>query len=55
MSQWEKRFDQPVKKDLRTSNNIKKIAAGQGDDYTTICRQDYVCFKNYDKISARFK
>ena len=25
-------FDQPVKNDLRTYNNIQKIAIGQGDD-----------------------
>ena len=28
-------FDQPVKKNLRTYNNIPKIATGQGNDYTT--------------------
>ena len=26
-------FDQPVKKDLRTYDNIRKIATGQVDDY----------------------
>ena len=30
-------FDQPVKNDLRTYDNIRKIAIGQGDDYTTSC------------------
>ena len=25
-------FDQPVKNDLKTYNNIRKIAIGQGDD-----------------------
>ena len=30
-------FDQPVKNDLRIYNNIRKIASGQGDDYTTGC------------------
>ena len=34
-------FDQPVKYDLRTYNNIGKIAIGQGDDYTTGCLLDY--------------
>ena len=28
-------FDQPVKNDLRTYDNIQKIATGEGDDYTT--------------------
>ena len=27
-------FDQTVKNDLRTYDNIQKIAIGQGDDYT---------------------
>ena len=25
-------FDQPVKDDLRTCDNVRKIAIGQGDD-----------------------
>ena len=29
-------FDQPVKNSLRTYDNIRKIATGQGDDCTTI-------------------
>ena len=28
-------FDQPVKNDLRTFDNIPKITTGQGDNYTT--------------------
>ena len=45
-------FDQPVKCDVRTHNNIRKIATGQGDDYTTGCLLDYNCFNNYYKIIA---
>ena len=30
-------FDQPVKNDKLTYENIRKIATGQGDDYTTGC------------------
>ena len=26
-------FDQPVKNNLRTCDNIRKIVTGQGDDY----------------------
>ena len=33
-------FDQPVKNNLRTYDNIRKIATGQGDDYTTSCLLD---------------
>ena len=29
-------FDQPIKSDMRTYDNIRKIETGQGDDYTTI-------------------
>ena len=34
-------FDKPVKNDLRTYDNIRKIAIGQGDDYTTACLLHY--------------
>ena len=30
-------FDQPINNDIKTYQNIKKIATGQGDDYTTGC------------------
>ena len=28
-------FDQPVKNNLRTYDNVRKIETGQGDNYTT--------------------
>ena len=28
-------FDQPIKEDIKTYKNIRKIATGQGDDYTS--------------------
>ena len=34
-------FDQPVKNNLRKYDNIRKIATGQGDDYTAGCLVDY--------------
>ena len=37
-------FDQPVKNDLRTYDNIWKNAVGQGDDYTTRCLLGYNYF-----------
>ena len=46
-------FDQPVKNDKVTYENIRKIATGQGDDYTTGCLLDYTYFKNYYKMIAR--
>ena len=30
-------FDQPTNNDLKTYENILKIATGRGDDYTTGC------------------
>ena len=43
-------FDQPVKNNKVTYENIRKTATGQGDDYTTGCLLDYICFKNYYKM-----
>ena len=45
-------FDQPVKNDKVTYENIRKNATGQGDDYTTGCLLDYIYFKNYYKMIA---
>ena len=38
-------FDQPVRRDLRTYDNVQKIVIGQGNDYTTCCLLDYPYFK----------
>ena len=38
-------FEQPVKNNLRTYDQIRKIATCQGDDYTTSCLLDYPYFK----------
>ena len=43
-------FDQPVKNNKVTYENIRKIATGQGDDYTTGWLLDYIYFKNYYKM-----
>ena len=45
-------FDQPVKNNKITYENIRKIATGQGDDYTTGCLLDYTYFKKYYKMIA---
>ena len=45
-------FDRPVKNDKVTYENIRKIAASQGDDYTTGCLLDYTYFKKYYKMIA---
>ena len=42
-------FDQPVKSNMRTYDNIGKISKGQKYDYTTGCLLDYPYFKeNYN-------
>ena len=35
-------FDQPVEWNLRTYENIRKTAIGQGDDYATGCLLTYL-------------
>ena len=45
-------FDQPIKNDKITYENIRKIATGQGDDYTTGCLLNYQYIKNYYKMIA---
>ena len=45
-------FDQPLKNNKVTYENIRKIAIGQGDYYTTGCLLDYIYFKKYYKMIA---
>ena len=45
-------FDQPVKNNKITYENIRKIATGQGDDYTTGCLLDYAYFRDIYKMIA---
>ena len=45
-------FDQPVKSDMRTYDNIQKIVIDKGDDYSTGYLLDYNYFNNYFKMIA---
>ena len=45
-------FDQPINSNLKTYENIRKIASGQGDDYATGCLLDYSYFNNHYKMIA---
>ena len=45
-------FDQPIKNNKITYENIRKIATGQGDDYTTGWLLDYPYFANTYKMIA---
>ena len=43
-------FDQSINNIIKTYENIRKIATGKGDDYTTGCLLDYCDFKENYKI-----
>ena len=46
-------FDQPINRMSKTYENIRNIATGNWDDYTTGCLLDYPCFKeNYKMIAV---
>ena len=45
-------FDQPINSMTKTYENIRKIATGKGDDYTTGCLLDYPYFKENYKMIA---
>ena len=48
----ENRFDQSIKNNKITYENIRKIATGQGDDYTTSCLLNYQYIKDYYEMIA---
>ena len=46
-------YDQPINDGIRKYGEIRKIATGKGDDYTTGCLLDYQYFKvHYQLISV---
>ena len=45
-------FDQPIKNNKITYDNIRKVDKAQGDDYTTDCLLDYPYFKKTYKMIA---
>ena len=46
-------FDQPIKDNKVTYENIRKVAIGKGDNYTTGCLLDYLYFRDsYKMISV---
>ena len=52
MINGENLFHQPIKNNKVTYENIRKIATGQGDDYTTGCLLDYSYFMDTYKMNA---
>ena len=49
MTHGQNLFDETVRNNLKTYDNIKKIATGQEDDYASGCFLDYKYFKNYHR------
>ena len=45
-------FNQPIKNDKITYDNIQKISTGQRDNYTTECLLYYSYFKEHYKVIA---
>ena len=45
-------FDQLIKIFVKTYDYMRKIANGQGNEYTTGCSLDYPYFKKYHKLIA---
>ena len=45
-------FDQPIKDNKVTYENIRKVATGKGDDYTTGCLLGYTYFRDNYKMIA---
>ena len=45
-------FNEPLKNDLKTYDNVRTIATGQGDGYTTGRLLDYLYLKKCHKLIA---
>ena len=52
MINGENLFDQPIKDNKVTYENIRKNATGKGDDNTTGCLLDYTYFRDNYKMIA---
>ena len=45
-------FDQPINNCFKTYENFRKIANGQGNDYTTSCLLYFLYYKDYKMIAT---
>ena len=52
MTDGKNSFHQPINSMTKTYENIRQIATGQGNYYTTACLLDYSYFKNRYKMIA---
>ena len=45
-------YDQPMNDLIKQYDEVRKVSAGQGDDYTTECLLDYTYFKDNYRLIA---
>ena len=45
-------YDQPINDDITKYNEVRKVATGKGDDYTTGCLLDFAYYKDHYKLIA---
>ena len=45
-TRWKNFYDQPIDDLINQYDEVRKVSAGQGDDYTTGCLFDFDYFKN---------
>ena len=45
-------MEKTINNNFKTYGNIRKIATGRGDDYTTGCLLNYIYFRKYYKMIA---
>ena len=45
-------YDQPINDQIKKHDEIRKLATGKGDDYTTGCLLDYQYFKDHHQLIA---
>ena len=45
-------YDQPINDSIKQYDEIRKITAGQDDDYTTGCLLDFAYFEKNDRLIA---
>ena len=45
-------YDQPINDSIKQYDEIRKITAGQDDDYTTGCSLDFAYFEKNDRLIA---
>ena len=45
-------YDQPINDLIKQDDEVRKVSAGQDDDYTTGCLLDFAYFKNNCRLIA---